>query len=39
MLNEGLDREVLKTNLSPSQKHDLKPWEAFLKRFKNPKIK
>jgi len=40
MLNEGLDREVLKKlNLSPSQKHDLKPWKAFLKRFKNPRNK
>ena len=40
MLNEGLDREVLKKlNLTPTQKHNLKPWEAFLERFKNPKNK
>ena len=40
MLNEGLDSEVLKKlNLKPIQAHNLKPWNEFLKRFKNPRNK
>ena len=34
-LKEGLDREVLKKlNLTPTQKHNLKPWKHFLKDLK-----
>jgi CTP synthase len=38
MLEEGLDRVVLdKLQLQPKQSHQLEAWNAFLKRFKNPK--
>jgi CTP synthase len=38
MLDEGLDKVVLeKLQLKPKQTLDLKPWNAFLTRFKNPK--
>ena len=38
MLEEGLDRVVLdKLQLQPKQPHQLEAWNAFLKRFKNPK--
>ena len=38
MLEEELDRVVLdKLQLQPKQSHQLEAWNAFLKRFKNPK--
>ena len=38
ILDEGLDKVVLeKLQLKPKQTLDLKPWNAFLTRFKNPK--
>ena len=38
MLDEGLDTVVLRRlQLKPKQNHDLKPWNAFLKRVRNPK--
>ncbi|MDB4263925.1 CTP synthase [Flavobacteriaceae bacterium] len=38
MLEEGLDRVVLnKLQLKPKQPLNLKPWNDFLKKFKNPK--
>ena len=38
MLEEGLDSVVLdKLQLQPKQSHQLEAWNAFLKRFKNPK--
>ena len=38
MLDEGLDKVVLqKLQLQPKKVVDLKPWNAFLKRLKNPK--
>ena len=38
MLEEGLDRVVInKLQLQPKQSHQLEAWNAFLKRFKNPK--
>ena len=38
MLDERLDKVVLeKLQLKPKQTLDLKPWNAFLTRFKNPK--
>ena len=38
MLEEGLDTVVLQRfQLKPKQNHDLKPWNAFLKRVRNPK--
>ena len=38
MLEEGLDTVVLqRLRLKPKQNHDLKPWNAFLERVRNPK--
>jgi len=38
MKEEGLDQVVLNTlNLDPNKTHDLEEWEAFLKKYKNPK--
>ena len=38
MLEEGLDKVVLqRLRLKPKQNHDLKPWNAFLERVRNPK--
>ena len=38
MLEEGLDRVVLdKLQLEPKQQLNLKPWNDFLTKFKNPK--
>ena len=38
MKEEGLDQVVLNTlNLDPNKTHDLEEWEAFLKKYKNPR--
>jgi CTP synthase len=38
MLDEGLDKVVLeKLQLTPKKDLDLKPWNIFLEKFKNPK--
>lgn len=40
MLEEGLDKVVLeKLQLAPKKQLDLKPWNVFLEKFKNPKHK